>query len=267
VDASAVFGQHTMLITNVSGGAAGYVAVAYRSGGAWTSKDGRIWQPVPLNAGPFANSDVNDGTAVSSGFVLAGTFGTRDCSATVQQDGETPPPPVFRTATVWWSADSSSWTRIPLPGAVASSEYQDTWVSRLSEQGLIVVNDIWGSSGPSLRSAWASTDGRTWTAVNLPDGISQPDVISEGQHNLVVEAAMGTNDIGDPMVVSGKLGLRTIEDGFALVSVNQGGDVPELLYSNWGGGTTYGLVALGPTGVVVTNADGSQLWFGTPSAE
>jgi hypothetical protein len=78
---------------------------------------------------------------------------------------------------------------------------------------------------------------------------------------------MGTNDIGDPMVVSGKLGLRTIEDGFALVSVNQGGDVPELLYSNWGGGTTYGLVALGPTGVIVTNADGSQLWFGTPSLE
>jgi hypothetical protein len=27
------------------------------------------------------------------------------------------------------------------------------------------------------------------------------------------------------------------------------------------------VVALGPTGVVVTTADGSQLWFGTPSAD
>ncbi len=70
------------------------------------------------------------------------------------------------------------------------------------------------------------------------------------------------------MVVSGKLGLRTINDGFATVSVDQSGDVPELLYSR--GDSVpgpYGMVALGPTGVVVTNGDGSQLWFGTPSAQ
>jgi hypothetical protein len=110
-------------------------------------------------------------------------------------------------------------------------------------------------------------DGRTWTAVNLPDGISQPDVISGGQHNLIVEPAQSADALGYVTAVSGQLGLRTIDDGFRLVSVAQSGDVPQLLYSNWGGGTTYGMVALGPTGVLVTNADGSQLWFGTPSAE
>jgi len=266
VNVSEAFGQQTMPITHVSGGAAGYVAVSYRSAGVWTSKDGRTWQRVPLGTGPFKNSLINDGTAISGGFVLAGTAGTPDCATTVLQDGETPPPPVSRTASVWWSADSSSWTRISLPGAVASSEYQETWVSRLSNQSLLVVNAIWGPSGPSLPSAWASKDGRTWTAVKLPMGINQPAIISGGQHNLIVEAAMGANDIGDPMVVSGKLGLQTIDDGFRLVSVAQSGDVPQLLYSNWDWGP-YGMVALGPTGAVLTNAAGSQLWFGTPSAK
>lgn len=265
VNASKVFGQHTMAITHVSGGAAGYVAVAYRSDGVWTSKDGRSWAGVPLNAGPFANSLVDDGTAVSGGFVLSGTAGTRDCGVTIS-DGSTPTPaPVFRTASVWWSADSSIWTHISLPGAVASSESQDSWVSRLSDQSLLVVNDIWGP-GQSLRSAWASNDGRTWTVVNLPHDIDQPDIISGGQHNLVVQPAVGTNDIGDPTVVSGELVLHTFDDGFALVSVGQSGDVPQLVYSNVSTGS-YGMVALGPTGVVLTNADGSQLWFGTPSAK
>jgi hypothetical protein len=60
--------------------------------------------------------------------------------------------------------------------------------------------------------------------------------------------------------------LRTIDDSFAVSSVIQTGDVPNLVYYQ-GGNYTYGLVAIGPTGVVVTNADGSQLWFGTPSAK
>jgi hypothetical protein len=268
VNVSEAFGQQPMPIAHISGGAAGYVAVAYKSAAVWTSKDGRVWQRVPLGTGPLKNSLINDGTAVSGGFVLVGTEGTADCEVSAAPVGpaEPTPAPVLSKAAVWWSADSSSWTHVSLPGAVAGSGYQDTWVSRLGDQSLLVVVDAY-SSGSSSRSAWASKDGRTWTSVKLPADINQPAIISGGQHNLIVEAAMGTNDIGDPMVVSGKLGLQTIDDGFSLVSVNQSGDVPELLYSNWGGPNSYGMVALGPTGVVLTNADGSQLWFGTPSAK
>jgi hypothetical protein len=256
VDAGKVFGVDPWHIAHVSGGAAGYVAVAYGSAGAWTSKDGRNWRRVPLSTGAFENSLVDDGTANSGGFVLAGTAGTQDCGGT-SYDGS-PPPPISRTATVWLSADSSSWTRISLPGAIASSEYRDTWVCRLSDRALLVVDDISGAE----RSAWASKDGRTWTAVNLPDDIDQRDILSGGQHNLIVEPALTANKLVDLV----NLRLRTIDDGFAVVAVDQSGEVPHLVYSNWGG-PTYGLVALGPTGVVVTNTDGSQLWFGTPSAE
>jgi hypothetical protein len=247
-----VFGNVSTPIVHVSGGAAGYVAVAYRNAGAWTSRDGRTWRRVPLGSGPFANALVNDGTAVSGSFVLAGTAGTPDCGVTVW-DGSTPAP-VFRTASIWWSAAGSSWTRLPLPGAVASSEGQDTWVSRLSDRALLVVNDVSGSR----RSAWASNDGRTWVAVSFPEDIGQRDILSGAQHNLVVQPAQDPGAIGD-------LRLRAFDNRFALVSVDQSGDVPHLVYSN-GSGLAYGLVALGPTGVVTTNADGSQLWFGAPSA-
>jgi hypothetical protein len=245
-------------VTHVSGGAAGYVSVAYRSAGAWISKDGRDWQALPLNTGPFVNSSINDGTAVAGGFVLAGTRGTADCGVTVVQPGDTPPPtPAPLVAAVWWSADGSSWTHISLPGAVSSSQYQDTWVSRLSDQKVLVVN---GSQ------AWVSSDGRTWSPANLPS-VTQDAIVVQGQHNLVV-TGLGV-DAGEGSwspVASGQLGLQTIDDNSALVSVGQTGDIPDLVYWNGYYGP-YGMVAVGPTGVVVTSADGSQLWFGTPSAK
>jgi hypothetical protein len=261
VNAGKAFGGEA--VNRISGGPAGYVAVAYRSAGVWTSTDGRSWQRVALNAGPFKNALVNDGTAMAGGFVLAGTAGTRDCNVTTYAGS--PPPPVSRTASVWWSADSSNWTRVSLPGAVASTDYQDTWVCPLSDQSVVVVNDIWGDSGPSQRAAWVTKDGRSYSVVHLPRDFDEPDIISVGGHNLIVEGATGSNDIGDPMAVSGQLRLRTIDDNFAMVSVAQTGTVPELLYSN--SDYPYGMVAIGPTGVVVTSVDGSQLWFGTPSAQ
>ena len=245
-------------VTHVSGGAAGYVSVAYRSAGAWISKDGRNWQAVPLNTGPFANSLVNDGTAVTGGFVLAGLDGTPDCTATVMQPDDTPPPPpVSRVAAVWWSADGSSWTHISLPGAVSSSQYQGAWVSRLSEQKVLVVNG---------GQAWVSSNGRTWTPASL-SSVTQDAIIAQGQHNLVVKGLGVDAGVGSwSPVAAGKLGLQTIDDNSALVSVGQTGDVPELVY--WDGYYgPYGMVAVGPTGVVVTSADGSQLWFGTPATK
>jgi hypothetical protein len=257
VNVSAAFGEQPMPIAHISGGAAGYVAVAYKSAAVWTSKDARTWQRVPLDAGSLKNSAINDGTAVSGGFVLAGTEGTADCEASVAPDGPTPAP-VFTKAGVWWSADGSSWTHPSLPGVLANSGYQDTWVSNLGDQGVIVVEDTY-SSGPTSRSAWASKDGRTWASIKLPADINQPAVIAAGQHNLIVE------NLGS--LVSAPLDIRTIGSNFRLVTVGQTGSVPDLVYRNWDGPYAYGMVALGPTGVVVTNADGTHIWFGTPSAE
>jgi hypothetical protein len=256
INASKVLaGTDAFSITHVSGGAAGYIAVAYGSVGAWTSRNGSNWQSVPLNSAPFENAMVDDGTAIMGGYVIAGTAGTRNCDSTVSSG--TPPPPVFRTPYVWWSADGSIWRRIPLPGAVASSDFPDTWVARLTDQSLLVVDGNF---------AWVSNDGQTWTKFDVSSDISQPDIISQGQHNVVVTPAMSTDANGYSSAVSGKLGLQTIDGSFVTRSVVQTGDVPEIKYSNWDYGP-YGMVAIGPTGVVLANADGSQIWFGTPSSQ
>jgi hypothetical protein len=259
VDVKAAFGDQPMAIGHISGGPAGYVAVAYRSAAVWTSKDGRTWARVPLGTGSLKNSLINDGTVVSGGFVLAGTQGTGDCGVV---SSDQLPAPVLRKAAVWWSADGSSWTHPALPGVVANYGPQGSWVANLGDQGVIVVDDAYSSeTTPDSRSAWASKDGRTWVSIKLPADINQAAVIAEGQHNLIVD------NLGSLDPVSAPLNIRTIGRDFRLVPVAQTGtSVPDLVYQNWEGPYAYGMVAVGPTGVVVADADG-PVWFGTPSAE
>jgi hypothetical protein len=235
VDTKKAFGQYT-LIPNVSGGLAGYVAVAYDGGGAWTSADGRTWKPVALDAAPFAGSVVDDGTAFSGGYVLVGEAGTRDCTASV---GPIPTPPV-RSASVWWSADSASWTRIPLPGTTATSDFQATWICRINDRALLVVNS-------HTEGAWTSSDGRKWTKISLPAGITPSEVLTDGHRGLIVQPTNGSDSIS---AFSGDL---------QLIELRQSGEGPVKSYDQAGN------AAIGPTGVVVT--DGNQLWIGIPSAD
>ena len=254
VDTQKAFGQNAIAIPRISGGSAGYVAVAYKGAGVWTSADGRVWQPVALDAPGFKNSKIDDGTAFSDGYVLAGTYGTPDCAVTI---GPAPTlPPV--TAAVWWSADAASWTRVSLPGAMSSSDGQSVSVCRLSDRALMAIDSKWNNtSQTSEQLAWVTTDGRTWRSVTLPAGISEPDILTDGQRALVVRP------VGDDQTV-GHLSLQTFDADYTLVNLRQSGAQPSISYMGTGMGEPYGLVAVGPSGVVVT--DGHQLWMGTPSA-
>jgi len=254
VNTQKAFGQNAIAIPRISGGSAGYVAVAYKGAGVWTSADGRVWQPTALDAPAFKNSKIDDGTAFSGGYVLAGTYGTPDCAVTI---GPAPTlPPV--TAAVWWSADAASWTRVSLPGAVSSSDGQSTSVCRLSDRALMAIASRWNNrSQTSAQLAWVTTDGRTWRSVTLPAGISATNILSDGQRALVVLP------VGDGQTVS-HLSLQTFDADYALVTLRQSGNQPSISYMGSPMGDGYGLVAVGPSGVVVT--DGHQLWMGTPSA-
>jgi hypothetical protein len=255
VNTQTAFGQHAIAIPRISGGSAGYVAVAYKGAAVWTSADGRVWQPVALDAPGFKNSKIDDGTAFSGGYLLAGTYGTPDCEVTT---GPAPTlPPV--TAAVWWSADAASWTRISLPGAVSSSDSQSISVYRLSDRALLVVHDSWTNSATPIvrQAAWTSTDGRNWRSVTLPAEISGANILSDGQRALVVLP------VGDGQTAS-HLSLQTFDADYALVTLRQSGNQPSISYVGSPMSDGYGLVAVGPSGVVVT--DGHQLWMGTPSA-
>src|ERR1035437_5682710 len=254
VNTQKAFGQNAIAIPRISGGSAGYVAVAYKGAGVWTSAEGRVWQPVALDAPGFKNSKIDDGTAFSGGYVLAGTYGTLDCAVTT---GPAPTlPPV--TAAVWWSADAASWTRVSLPGAMSSSDGQSISVCRLSDRALMAIASKWNNtSQTSGQLACVTTDGRTWKSVTLPAGISATNILSDGQRALVVLP------VGDGQTVS-HLSLQTFDDNYALVTLRQSGNQPSISYMGSPMGDGYGLVAVGPAGVVVT--DGHQLWMGTPSA-
>jgi hypothetical protein len=250
VDAGKVFGVDPWSIVDVSGGAAGYVAVAYKGAGVWTSKDGRTWRRVALAGDAFKDALVDDGTALSGGYVLAGTTGTRDCNV-MTYEGPTPEPPL-RTVAAWWSADGSSWTHIALPGAVASSGRQFIWTSHLSDGAVLLVDDI-----DTVRHAWGTHDGRTWVPVDIPPDLNAWDIISGAQRNI---AAQSGGDVDTP----GELRLRFVDDDFTVATIGASGDVPRLPYSGWNA-LAYGICALGPTGIVATTGNGSQLWFGAPS--
>lgn len=245
VDTRKAFGD--TLVLNVSGGPAGYVAVSYGGAAVWTSVDGLAWHPVALDAPPFVDSKIDDGTTFAGGYVLAGTTGTRDCAAPW---GAQPAHPV-RSASVWWSADSASWTQIPLPGATASSKQQWTWICRLSDVALLLVNDIEGVG----RSAWKSSNGLEWTSARIPADIGRSQVLTDGHRGLVVQLQHGPASIS---AFAGDLQLSELR---------QNGEVPNLgtaVFERYFDDQS-GFAALGPTGVVVT--DGKQLWIGTPSAD
>ena len=249
------FGPNAPLIHDVSGGPSGYVATALNGAGAWTSKDGRTWTRVATTSAAFANSLIDDGTAGSDDFVLAGTAGVPDCGVTVGPAAT----PVPRTASVWWSADASSWTRVQLPGARPMSG-QSMWVGHLTPSQLLAVDSVWSSG---KETAWGSKDGRSWVPVTLPAGADVTGtnggyVVCAGRHNLVVSS---TKD----ELTSATLRLATIDPGFDYVSVAQTGQLPEIELAD-ANGFSYGRLAVGPTGVVVAASDGSALWFGQPSS-
>jgi hypothetical protein len=278
VDASKVFGADPA-IARVSGGAAGYVAVAFRGAGAWTSKDGRTWRRVDTTAGVFASSVIDDASTVADTFVLAGTTGTPDCAgfrspragylaaprASVAVEaarwpvsGASDAPALSaRTASAWRSSDGSSWIRVTLPGAVASADPQWIWTAHLGDRAMLIVDGTHGL-------AWGSHDGQTWSPVGFPDGVDPVDVISADGRNLVVHVAI-------PDVASGEsptpelLQLKVFNDSFNLLPLSQSGDVPQLVFPADMVPLEFGLVAVGPTGVVVANGDGSCTWFGAPS--
>lgn len=151
---------------------------------------------------------------------------------------------------MWWSTDSSSWTQVPLPRATASADRQTTWICRLSDRALLAVDDIEGLG----RSAWTSSDGRSWTSTKLPADFNESQVLTDGHRSLIVQ------------LQNGPASARALTGDSQLSALKQSGEVPNLGSASFERypGDQSGFAAIGPTGVVVT--DGTQSWIGIPSA-
>jgi hypothetical protein len=252
VDTRKAFGK--AVIWNVSGGSTGFVATDTTGTRAWTSRDGRSWQPVKLDSPAFARSRIDDGTAFSAGYVLTGSTqvtGARNCGAAIADPSATPAPtPPLRLPAVWWSADGANWVKAQLPGARADYPIQMS-VCRLDDHSIAVFGS----------GAWVSNDGQTWKPLAQPvsfaplggftfDALGGGNFLTDGRHGIELQALNGS--IEDQF--AGGMSLSTWTDG-GLVTLAQSGDQPPYDFqTEW---------AVGPTGVLVTDA--GQLWIGLPS--
>ncbi len=139
----------------IARGGPGFVAVGVESGGGgttgqqgaiWTSVDGIAWRRTAV---PDAGDWMHDIVAGGPGLVVVGTA---QPGAGSQQK-----------AAVWTSTDGSLWARI-----ADGPEFANGAIGAVlnGPKGLVAVgNTIDPQSGALHPTAWASTDGLTWTSI------------------------------------------------------------------------------------------------------
>jgi hypothetical protein len=243
VSVAKAFGHNT--VYTIDAGSAGYIATGQSSDGAaqfvWVSSDGRTWRQSQLPTSVFGKVVTNGATAFAGGFVLAGAvLGDEGCGG-----------PVKLTPSLWWSADAKTWSRDTLPGSTPGTDASMS-VYRINDHA--VVAEQWSydeTTETSVETAWISTDGKSW---KLMDGspMSLGQLVSDGERALMVQYAADE---------SGRLDIWAYRNDLSLVKLAQTGDLPIDIFTNgW-------QVALGPTGLVATDYDGTRFFVGVPTGQ
>ena len=240
VDLKGVFGAD--VLPEVSGGSAGYLVLAATgtSRTLWASLDGVSWHRKSMPSGTFSPWSL---ASFQAGFILAGTtrVGPLDCGAT------TGGPVEHYTGSVWSSQLGSPWTTANLPGVLPGTDTA-MYVYRLNDATVLVVEAVTDADAPDdtlRRLAWTSSDGSTWVrddALAVPLGLP----LTDGTRTMfVTETDSGGSDVW------------TLTDDLGLVRHSAPADVPIESPDT--------LAALGPAGLLVTDADGATSWLGVPA--
>ncbi|MGD0248661.1 MAG: hypothetical protein ABSB75_06365 [Candidatus Limnocylindrales bacterium] len=230
--------------TSIGGGSSGFVGLANDST-VWISGDGLAWRKTDLGAAA-KDIEIVGVTAFAKGFVVAG-------AVPLPTDGwcqETKAP------SLWWSRDGKAWSQEALSPAPTGER---VWIQRMDDDAVLAISGEYGA--PQTYRAWTSTDGRTWTLD--PDSPVLNSVLlysvqlTNGRYGLLVSAMDEEN--GQYPVGQGN--LWGFQANLRLVALPQSGDVPpaELVNGDF--------AALGPTGLLVPNKDGTRFWLGAPTAD
>jgi len=224
-------------VETLDGGSAGYIATGKQSdqktAGLWLSQNGTSWRalanPKP-SSGTFV---VNDATSFAGGLVVAGAvLGEEGCGG-----------PGSIHPAIWWSADGASWTRESLPDATTAS----LSVRRLNDNEVVAVSEVGDTP-----DAWVSTDGKAWSKVAAPTIEALFGPLTDSRRSIAVVA---------PPDNQGPLTFQTIGDQLDVAALAQIGDGPVQTPDS-----SPTVEAVGPTGLLVVNVDGSRLWLGVPSS-
>jgi hypothetical protein len=238
IDIKTTFGADAL--PSVSAGSAGYIVLA-TSGEkrtVWTSQDGVSWHRNAVPGGGFSTHSV---ASFQGGFVLAGTtaVASLDCAPTI--GGKAP----HDTGSVWSSDQGSAWTAAKLQGVLSGS--QVTMVaSRLNDTTVLTEEVVSDAATPSgARRDWTSSDGLTWQPTEVLNR-SLGDPLSDGSRTVFVT-----------VTDQGVLEIRELTPDLHLVDLSDGTDAP--VVPQW-----FGLIALGPAGIVVSDVAGGNSWLGAP---
>jgi hypothetical protein len=230
-------------VYEIFGGSSGYIArgaIGDRSV-FWVSADGHTWRPSDTSGSTFTDANIGSAASFSRGFVLAG--------ATLAQGGACEPSDESSklTGALWWSADGTAWTRDELSGATVG-DWVAMSIERINDGALYATERSGGSQ--ETDTAWTSADGKTWTIVHGGAAVSVSQLCSNGRRGIVVTDLYGA--------VPGSDGVWAFDNDLKPVKLTQTGDPP--FQDPW----RY-LAALGPSGLLLVNSDGTRFWLGVPT--
>ena len=254
IDMTKAFGDE--VVSYVAAGSAGYVASRMEDVPGptqiWTSPDGRTWHPVNLTQSVFKNGVVQDPAAFAGGLLITGYVNENmSCSG-----GALVKP------TVWWSADGGSWTQVALPGSKLGTSATSV-VQSLTDHLVMIHGATWSGEKQTGSQYWTSQDGHTWTPIADPK-IDSMALVTDGVRAFAFTCTANYANYYDPPHCTGQSApaIKAISANVALTAVVQSGTIPPYSSDSSDGWES---VAVGPTGLVVVDANGA-VWFGLPSA-
>jgi hypothetical protein len=250
VDMKRAFGSD--LVWDIEAGSAGYIATGDTADGktaiTWVSSDGRTWLRHPLTASVFKNGSVESAAAFAGGFVMSGSVvADEGCGGGTV------------TSTIWWSADGSSWIRVPLKTSSAATD-GGLSVARINDHALVAIHGEVDKTGSvTSESIWTSTDGQTWTSIPAPaldgDYLENFDIVTNGQRGLALP--LGADD-------NGRMTILAFRNDLTVATLAETGDVPTDDDDQYA--FSQSRAAFGPTGLVVADPDGTRFWIGVPTS-
>ena len=234
IDITTTFGAEAL--PSVSAGSTGYIVLAAsgKKRTVWTSQDGASWQKSAIPGGGFSPQSV---ASFQHGFILAGKTAVASLGCSETTGG---PPPHY-TGSVWSSEPGTPWASATLPGVLSGTQ---TTMSayRLNDTTVLVEEVAITKAEPNgaLRD-WTSIDGLTWTPTDMTRG-ALGDPLTDGTRTIFVR------------VDQDGARIRQLTPDLRLVELSAGTDVsiPD----------GFGLIALGPAGLVVCDVTGTQSWLG-----
>jgi hypothetical protein len=219
----------------IEAGAAGYIATGKK--GVSTSSDGKTWKAADLTGTAFTGLvGLEDGTSFAGGFVISGeaNLPAEGCQSDM----------IFKTPSLWWSPDGTTWTRDQVPDVAGPSGLMYVW--RVNDQTLIAeqAND----AGAIVRQ-WMSSDGRSWKSMPVSSVDLRPGPWNEaetigGRTLLLAGAYLDTSAI------------YALGADLKLTKLTETGELP-----------VYGDndAVFGPAGIIVAGDDGNT-YVGLPVA-